>query len=973
MGWYEEAKKKKDELNAVGLEYNYMQIANDYGVHYDTVRKKFKSEQPKVIDTGDVAEEITKLLFKGTSISAITERLGLSSFKVRDTLKELKDRGFQIIETGERVKIAKLILPETNKVLLDWKGNKVFKYGVISDTHMGSKSQQQTFLNYLYDRFAFEGIKSVLHAGDITEGYGMRKGHEYEVFLHGADEFIQYVIDTYPFRDDMETYFITGNHDHSFIKSAGLNIGNIIGKSREDMKYLGANVARFYPTPNCPILLNHGLDGSCFDDQTEILTKDNGWVKFSELTKDDYVATMTKDTNIFEWDMPSEITIQDYKGDMLHFKARLLNLMVTPNHGMWTRENPIKNNCKESLVMPSKSHIRKDYKWRRETAEYIEQNYYRQKWQLTNICNEWKGKLIEYIDVPYIESKNIGMKNKMQHIGKVPIKDVCELVAWFVTEGYADCKRVCICQDNIVNPDNHKMIVELLDRLSLRYSIGGKNDKNITISSLELSHYLTSICGNGSYNKYLPEFIKELPIELLQVVIDVMIRGDGWVNGKAFGYKSVSKKLRNDFMEIAIKCGYGVCEKNDTVHLTKIQTMPTINNKPERVHYDGKVYCCKVTNGLILVRREGKATWSHNSYALSYTLQKTLDAMEGQALPAIFLNGHHHKAINLMYRGIHSLECFLANTRIETINGARRIKDIKVGDFVLTHNNRYREVVKTFSKLYNEEFVRINFGRDVDCHCSITSTLNHPLLINRKGVRMWCSASEVSTEDKIYIRTKKCKHCGSLIPYYRESCNNCITTRKKRMQDSTQYKNNGGDEHYKNDILPRALELKALGYQVFPIGKVVPDIVAVIDGKLVAIELEDRYIKHGKKKKYDNFDFPDEVRWEIINKGKPLGEYYIDAELELCYANITAINLVKQPKPRTVYNLTVDEDNSYVAANVVVHNCATTQAQTPWMIGKRLPAHVAGWIMEITVDDDGFVTEFGTKLLPCKNILEKDY
>ena len=46
---------------------------------------------------------------------------------------------------------------------------------------------------------------------------------------------------------------------------------------------------------------------------------------------------------------------------------------------------------------------------------------------------------------------------------------------------------------------------------------------------------------------------------------------------------------------------------------------------------------------------------------------------------------------------------------------------------------------------------------------------------------------------------------------------------------------------------------------------------------------------------------------EIINKGKPLGEYSIDEETGFCYVDITSISKIKHKKPRTVYNISVED------------------------------------------------------------------
>ena len=48
-----------------------------------------------------------------------------------------------------------------------------------------------------------------------------------------------------------------------------------------------------------------------------------------------------------------------------------------------------------------------------------------------------------------------------------------------------------------------------------------------------------------------------------------------------------------------------------------------------------------------------------NSYALSYSLQKRVNALEGGSKPQIIANGHIHKMIYMWYRNIH---CFEAGT-----------------------------------------------------------------------------------------------------------------------------------------------------------------------------------------------------------------------------------------------------------------------------------------------------------------------
>src|SRR6185312_357962 len=66
-------------------------------------------------------------------------------------------------------------------------------------------------------------------------------------------------------------------------------------------------------------------------------------------------------------------------------------------------------------------------------------------------------------------------------------------------------------------------------------------------------------------------------------------------------------------------------------------------------------------------------------------------------------------------------------------------------------------------------------------------------------------------------------------------------------------------------------------------------------------------------------------------------------------------------KSVTVYNFAVDEDESYIAGRVAVHNCS--QDQTPFMRKKSLEAHVGGAIIEIEQDPKtGAIVSFRPEL-----------
>ena len=141
---------------------------------------------------------------------------------------------------------------------------KTITFGVVGDTHIGSKYAQLTYLHDFYDLLEARGITSVYHTGDVSDGIKMRPGHEYELCDISYDEMVTDIIANYPKRDNITTYFITGNHDASVYKHIGADIGVSIADKRKDMVYLGRDAAVVFLTPKCSMELRHPWDGTAY-------------------------------------------------------------------------------------------------------------------------------------------------------------------------------------------------------------------------------------------------------------------------------------------------------------------------------------------------------------------------------------------------------------------------------------------------------------------------------------------------------------------------------------------------------------------------------------------------------------------------------------------------------------------------------------------------------------------------------------
>lgn len=119
----------------------------------------------------------------------------------------------------------------------DW-----FRYGLIADTHLCCKEERLSELHAQYDLFKKEGITTVFHAGNIVDGY-IQRINGASVFETTIDGQAQYVVDNYPARKSLTTYFITGD-DHESWFAPGFNFGAYLqfvaekGR-RKDLQYIG--------------------------------------------------------------------------------------------------------------------------------------------------------------------------------------------------------------------------------------------------------------------------------------------------------------------------------------------------------------------------------------------------------------------------------------------------------------------------------------------------------------------------------------------------------------------------------------------------------------------------------------------------------------------------------------------------------------------------------------------------------------
>lgn len=706
------------------------EVARELGVTVWKARKLITQAEtimagiPQVcVDPSDplFRSEVARRIKKATTAAKVAEKMHSKEDDVMAVIDDMEERGYIIMRRGNTVQLGKSVEQANSRIVFDNHFHeKPISFGVIADMHLCSKAERLDVLNAAYDEFAKRDITTVLCPGNYCDGECRFNAHE--LLAHGIADQCQYVIDHWPSKPGIKTYYVDGD-DHCgwWHQREGIEFGRYLmleaqAQGRDDLVYMGYMEADFElkaPNGKAIVKVIHAGGGSsyafCFDDITEILTEIRGWQLFRNLTPQDRVATLNEPIDSLEWQIPQEIIDMSYKGNMIRFKNRVIDMLVTPNHRMYARRYPLGINRidNEQLIYPTKSHRMIDTKWQLISAESLLEDYARQKWQFKTNCDRWEGVDISRVDIPQYSAKKYG--HSVKHIGAIGIDLMIELAGWFITEGSIDnkTKQICLCQDQVANPENWEYVKEVCEKIGIGFWNGGRNNKDFSISSKELAIYMKEQFGGNSRDKKIPQWMKNLPTHRLKKLLDICILGDGWIANKSFGYKSISKQLRHDIAEIAIKCGYGTTEHKDTVNIRCLQNEPTINEKPKTIAYDGNVYCVTVPNGIILTRRNGKPCWSGNSYAS----QKLAESFQGGEKPAVCIIGHYHKMEYCYPRNIHCVQAGCMQD--QTMFMRKRKLAAHVGFCIVTMQQDVRGSITRFSPEFYPFFDRgYYFKRD---------------------------------------------------------------------------------------------------------------------------------------------------------------------------------------------------------------------------------------------------------------------
>jgi nucleoside-diphosphate-sugar epimerase len=389
---------------------------------------------------------------------------------------------------------------------------------------------------------------------------------------------------------------------------------------------------------------------ACYDEKTRIFTT-NGVKRYTELNVGDLVITLNSSNGLIETRPVKRIFVYSFKGKMIHFLGKRIDLLVTPNHNML-------------IQAPTRMNGRVEWRTIFEEAESVAG---RAVCRLTS--GEWQGypfrpgmvskyKMKSLIDLFYLTGLFVGdgnLNGKQFQVNKTELSK-SEFLKKRDENGHFTSQPSHLTRKEYFYP-----------RIFLSLPRGDKcrpraeevlRRNNLEWSDYPRSLYLTSEvlyplflqCYDGrppykpGHSKRIPRWMLNAPPKYLCALLMGLLDADG---SRGRTLTTVSTGLVDDTMELCAKTGkFTVCSLEhkvvkikDRVFESKCYRVEISSNKGtpmfglsyDNIHWEqyvGNVFCIEVENHNFLVERNGKIAFSGNSSANVYGAPKKLPVDE---------------------------------------------------------------------------------------------------------------------------------------------------------------------------------------------------------------------------------------------------------------------------------------------------------------------------------------------------------
>ena len=380
---------------------------------------------------------------------------------------------------------------------------------------------------------------------------------------------------------------------------------------------------------------------ACHSDDTECLTAD-GWKRHDELTPNDRIATWNPKAERLEYQQPRQIVRYPYQGPMHHWTTKNVDVLVTPDHRMWTKTQ-----------FDGPFEIRRSYDLFGKKLQQV--------WRATGGGFSGLKSMVTIPAVPYAGSGLRGHEPDGDAY-KIDAITFARFLGYFVSEGcFADSRAaekrthnsfaIRICQMPGPKSEEIEQALRDLNMGEVRRTVR-RSDGLIAwnISNKSLWYWLKEQVGVGARNKRLPREVFEWNVDAQTALLKALMLGDGSSRrsrtkstaefAERF-YSTASVGLADDVQQLCVQLGLRASIRRSTyttilpsgrpqnadmyivtisskqvtyVNSSKIGQGTRAKASPvSEVAYNGIVWCVEVPNHLFFTRRNGKVALHGNT------------------------------------------------------------------------------------------------------------------------------------------------------------------------------------------------------------------------------------------------------------------------------------------------------------------------------------------------------------------------
>lgn len=337
-----------------------------------------------------------------------------------------------------------------------------------------------------------------------------------------------------------------------------------------------------------------GLNFPCLTPTSQALSKTKGWVNYEELEQGDEILAFNRETGKSEWQPVILVNIFDYKGELVRFKTKHLDVLSTPDH-RW--------------VVSSTKRISDLTSTRIKTSE--------------ELLNSRRS-----LAIP------IQAEHNNLNVATYPDAWV-SFIGWYLTDGHMMMRgNIRITQSIKSNKEKVDIIDELIQSLGVRYSEHLTHHGDTKVWTILDKDFVQKIDAIVPGKRMDMKFISSLPQNQLELLLTSLRLGEGW---------SIFASNKRDQAElvqaIAVLCNnsssmFELSHKGDTSYfkeptdygqesITATQTSygvkfsnfrKSVNtrnsynseNNLSKEPYEGKVWCPTVPSGAFFTRVIGE-------------------------------------------------------------------------------------------------------------------------------------------------------------------------------------------------------------------------------------------------------------------------------------------------------------------------------------------------------------------------------